>query len=141
MEDAHLGHVVRRGEQVIHKGRRRQLGVLVVDVFLEECRADALRDAAHNLAFKQLGVHDRAAVAHCQIGQHRDQARERIDLDNGYVAGVGDDRIKGAQVLSVVGRLGCVRMIVGKGCRQAAFFRLGDIQLEQVSLEGDIANA
>ena len=55
-----LGHFARGRHQIIGEGDRERLAVLVVEEFLQQRAADALRQAAGDLAFDQLRV-DRLA--------------------------------------------------------------------------------
>ena len=74
-------HVGRDRAAVVEKARVIHAALLVVDVFLVERPADALGDAALDLAL-DIGWMDRAAdILRRGVAQHRDMAGLGIDLD------------------------------------------------------------
>ena len=121
--DDDVGHLVQGRDQVLAQRRRAQRAVVAVVVLLHERRADALHDAAHDLALDQRRVHDRAAVVHRVVLEQRDPPGLRVDLDDRDVAGVRHHRVEGAHVRAVGGRRRRVRVVVGVGRPPARWTR------------------
>ena len=78
--------------------------LVVVEVLLVERRAEALDRAADDLAVQRLRVDDGAGVVDGGVVQERELARLDVDLDDGDVPGVADERIEDAEVGAVVVR-------------------------------------
>ena len=95
--DGETRQVVGAGHRVIHVRAAQQLPGFVVDAVFQQRLADALRQAAVNLAFDDHGVHDVAKIVH---------GNELLDVDD---AGFGID-LHFADMRP--GRIGEVRRIV-----------------------------
>ena len=75
------------GHRVLDEGARAQLAVVVVGELLEERPAEALRDAAEQLAGDERGVQGAADVLGDDVVQQRHRAGLAIDADVGEVGG------------------------------------------------------
>ena len=79
MHDLDLGHFERRRQQIIHEGLGDHLALIVIDEFLEQGGADAVRDAAERHAFDDVRIDHRAAVMADDIAL--DLRRAEIGID------------------------------------------------------------
>ena len=82
MSRLHVGHVGRRGEQVVHERGVEQLPFLAVHELLVERIADAVRHAALDLAFHDHWIDHPAAVVHHDVALDFDLRRLRVYLDH-----------------------------------------------------------
>ena len=78
--DGETGQVVGAGHRVVHVRAAQQLPGFVVDAVFQQRLADALRQAAVDLAFDDHGVHDVAEIVHGNELLDVDDAGFRIDL-------------------------------------------------------------
>ena len=92
MRVGHLGDV---GHQEVHERRVEQLPGLVVGHPLVERAADALRDAAVDLALDDHRVDQVAAVVHHGVLEDRDLGGLRVGLDDHRVHAGGERRALG----------------------------------------------
>ena len=93
-DDDLIGQLVHRWDQVVHKARGEQLALLVVVITFVQCGADALGDAAADMARQCHRIDERAAVVHGDIGEKPDLAGLDVDLDHRQMAHVSHDRIE-----------------------------------------------
>ena len=93
------GTVVGGGQQVVHKGGVEQLAVFVEDELLVEGIADALGDAALDLALEDHGVDDAAAVVDDDVALDLDLHGLGVDLDDHGVDARGGGAALGAKVV------------------------------------------
>src|SRR4029453_17534701 len=76
-----LGQVRRDGHAIVEEARVIELAVLVVDVLLAQCPADALGDAALDLAFAVVGMDRAADILESSVARDPGATGGRIDLD------------------------------------------------------------
>jgi hypothetical protein len=88
--EVEVRQVVGPGHAVVHEGAGDQLAVLVVDGVLEQRLADALDDAAMDLALDQHRVQDEAEIVDDGVVDDGHHAGVGVDLDLGDVAAVGE---------------------------------------------------
>ena len=86
------GDLGRARHEVVQEGRRERVAHVVVREVLEQRAADALDDAAGDLAFDNLGVDHRAAVLAHDVTQQLDESCVHVDLARAHVRGVDPDR-------------------------------------------------
>src|ERR1700691_4000769 len=79
--DRHGGEVIGARHGVVHERAGHELASLVVDRALAQCLADALRDAAVDLALDNHRIDDDAEIVHRRPGDNLGVASLRIDLD------------------------------------------------------------
>ena len=101
-----VGHLGDVRHQEVHERRVEQLPVLVVGHPLVERAADALRDAAVDLALDDHRVDQRAAVVHDAVAQDRDLGGLRVGLDDRRVHAGGERRPRSASSSRVPSRPG-----------------------------------
>ena len=85
MDDVHHRHFGRGGDHVVDEAGGQKLAVIVVDEFLEQRRADALRHAAMDLAVDDHRIDDPAAILGDHVFQDLHEAGCGIDLHRGDV--------------------------------------------------------
>ena len=90
--DHHRRNVFGARQRVIHERSGDRLAALVVADFLHQRLADALRDAAMQLAFDDHRVDDGAEVADAGVAHDPRHAGVRIDLDFRDMAAIGEGR-------------------------------------------------
>ena len=83
-----LGHLGRGRQEVVDERRRQRVAGVVVDEVLEQHAADALHDAAEDLALDDRRVDHRAAVLRDDVAQDLRHAGVAVDLDDAEVGGV-----------------------------------------------------
>src|SRR5437867_913645 len=74
-------HVLRPRDRVVHQRVREELAVVAVDDVLAEHDAQALGEAAHDLAVDDHRMELAAAVVHDRVTEDRDAAGLDVDLD------------------------------------------------------------
>ena len=84
-----VGISVAVGQQVVHERAGQEVALVVVGGLLVEDLADALGDAAPDLAFDDGRVDDPAAVLDYDVAEDLDRAGAEVDFDH---AGVGAAR-------------------------------------------------
>ncbi len=82
--------LVRRGRQVIRKGRGEDAAIVVIDDFLEQRVADSLGDAAVNLAVGNHRIDDAAGILRHQEFLDLYVTGFHVHVDDGDVAGIGE---------------------------------------------------
>ena len=80
----------RRRRQIIGERRGLDIAEAVVDDFLEQRVADALRDAAMHLAVGDQRIDDAAGIFHGEKFLDRHAAGLDVDLDDGDMTGIGE---------------------------------------------------
>ena len=100
MADRDVGNLHRGRDQEVHERRGERLPALVVDDALVERAADALRDAAADLALDDHRVHERAAVVVDDVPEEREVPGLDVDLDDRRVAPAREGRV-GRRVVPV----------------------------------------
>ena len=92
-----VGHLGDVGHQEVHERGVEQLARLVVGHPLVERAADALRDAAVDLALDDHRVDQVAAVVDDGVLQDLDLRRVRVGLDDHGVHAVGEGRARSGE--------------------------------------------
>src|SRR5690349_5974943 len=87
--DLDAGNVAGGRHQVVHERGRLEAAVLAVRRPLQQYRADALRDAAPDLALDHGGIDERAAVLDGDVPLHLHDASLGVDLDDRAVRAAG----------------------------------------------------
>src|SRR5207249_7284483 len=96
--DLDLGDLERGRHQEVHERRGERLAGVVVDDALVERAADALRDAAADLALDDHRIHQGAAVVLDDVLQDREVPGVDVDLDDRGVAAAGEGGVRGRVV-------------------------------------------
>lgn len=78
------------GQDIVGQGRRQRLTRGVVQNFLEQRGADALRRAAVGLPFEDHRIHPAPAIFEDDVVEDLDFAGHRIDCDDRRVRRVGE---------------------------------------------------
>ena len=78
------------GDCVVGQGHRARLSVVVIDQFLHQRLADALGDAADDLALHHRRVDDGADIFSCHIAHDFHMPGLRIDVDHDDMGAAGE---------------------------------------------------
>ena len=97
--DLHVRHFERGRQQIIGERGVEQLPVVVEHELLVEGIADALRDAAVDLAGEDQRIDDGAAIVHDDVFEHLEREGLRIDLDDHGVHAARGGAARRAEIL------------------------------------------
>src|SRR5712692_8595312 len=83
--------VVALGQRIVHEARGEELAALVESRLLPERLADALGEAAVDLALDEQRIDEEARIVYRHVAEKARLARVPVDLDHGHVSAEGEE--------------------------------------------------